>query len=70
MTGKELATALGISEATYHRHRARGDYKRFEIARLRLNQPPRYARALVEQWLAGGPIAVMGAGARTMRRAS
>ena len=70
MNGTELAQALGITRQSYDMHRKRGDYKRFEIVRLRPSDPPRYSRTLVEQWLNGQPIAVIGTGQKTYRRSA
>lgn len=68
MNGKELAAALGYSDEWLSRLKRKDPafVRRFEVT-----QPVgqrRYARALVEQYLAGRSLVAIGAGSRTMRR--
>lgn len=51
LNGIELARALGISEASYHVRRKRGEFRHLELTRP-VGQR-RYSRSLVEQFLAG-----------------
>lgn len=54
MNSHEFRTLLGITQPTYARHAAAGDYERFEL-KPRIGQV-RYSRALVDQYLRGEPV--------------
>lgn len=58
LDGVGLAKRLGIHIATYHRHRVKGEFKRFEV-RVPVGRY-RYSAHLVDEYLAGKTVSHYG----------